>query len=299
MQLSHRPDGMKRATAARLPAQFTDASRPSSWRRLLLGFAAVRARRSQFSVQWLGRFRQRQPALLLPALRVGPDFFAGVTSEIEEAFGHRVESNVLRTTGRTREAAHGRTGLRGPSTPIHMARASYTEARPGESGGGARDHQSGYVCIASDTPFIDHSGHVGDTSEKKTRQRGVPILSVYRRRGMASAVLAQESTALPRAAAVPQPPQLSSANTRCEQTRVLVGWPMETYRQHDRRRPGPTRIVCRTCGAQVCETHHPQPWGTRMRLLVCLGLHCGAVDAAAERRRFPGTRVMRAARGQT
>ena len=67
---------------------------------------------------------------------------------------------------------------------------------------------------------------------------------------------------------------------------------MDTDPPYDRRRLGPARIMCRTCGAEVCETHHPQPWGTRIRLLVCLGPHCGTVDAAPERRRLVGTRVM-------
>ena len=67
---------------------------------------------------------------------------------------------------------------------------------------------------------------------------------------------------------------------------------MYTYPHPDRRAPGLVRIACRTCGAQVYETHHIQAWGGRVRLLVCLGPHCGTVASEPERRRPVDARVM-------
>ena len=64
--------------------------------------------------------------------------------------------------------------------------------------------------------------------------------------------------------------------------------PMNSYPHHERRAPGRVRSVCRTCGAHVYETPHIQAWGGRMRLLVCLGPHCGIVTAEPERRRPVG-----------
>jgi hypothetical protein len=44
-----------------------------------------------------------------------------------------------------------------------------------------------------------------------------------------------------------------------------------------------TEETCRSCGSPTVETYSSLPWGTQVRLLVCLDLNCGAVAAVPTR----------------
>jgi hypothetical protein len=121
---------------------------------------------------------------------------------------------------------------------------------------------------------------------KRRPQRGRVNVGIRARCGTGRACLTVSGLAVAKIGLKARPPV--AVTPRAKKTGATPGGPMNPYPHHERRASGRVRSVCRTCGAQVYETHHIHAWGGRMRLLVCLGPHCGIVTAEPERRRPVG-----------